>query len=174
LYPECHLRRWLNKTTYFCSQFNPRIDLQCTIQWFTSICYIIFQDYDFTLVGVDPGDITLLHTRLNIRALRLQRIPEHDLHRVKFIQIAQHPRGKPKRFSMGRVCELQEKYILYDADTAAGSSGSPVFYVRNEDCCVLALHKSGGAVTLSCKQPVNKGVYINIILDHFIGGKQLM
>jgi V8-like Glu-specific endopeptidase len=75
---------------------------------------------------------------------------------------------------MGRVCELQEKYILYDADTAAGSSGSPVFYVRNEDCCVLALHKSGGVLTLSCKQPVNKGVYINIILDHLIGGKQSM
>ena len=88
--------------------------------------------------------------------------------------MAQHPRGKPKRFSMGRVCELQEKYILYDADTAAGSSGSPVFYVRDDDYCVLALHKSGGVLTSSCKQPVNKGVFINHILDHLGGGKLLM
>ena len=125
------------------------------------------------MVGLKPEDIDSLHTKLDIRPLRLQRISEHDVYNVKIVQIAQHPQGKPKRFSMGRVCDIQEKYILYDADTTAGSSGSPVFYVRDEDCCVLAVHKSGGVVTSSCKQPVNKGVFINIILDYLSGGKLL-
>jgi hypothetical protein len=126
------------------------------------------------LIGLNPEDIDSLYTRLDIRPLSLQRIPEPDLYQVKIVQIAQHPQGKSKRFSMGTVCEIQEKYILYDADTTAGSSGSPVFYVRNENCCVLALHKSGGVVTSSCKQPVNKGVFINIILDYLSGGKLLL
>ncbi|CAB4015370.1 Hypothetical predicted protein [Paramuricea clavata] len=140
------------------------------INLYPDIFFRTSRDYDFTLVGLKPDDIDSLHTKLDIRPLRLQRISEHDVYNVKIVQIAQHPQGKPKRFSMGRVCEIQEKYILYDADTTAGSSGSPVFYVRDEDCCVLALHKSGGVVTSSCKQPVNKGVFINIILDYLSGG----
>lgn len=128
------------------------------------------QEYDFTFVGLKAEDIEALHSTLDIHPLQLQSVPENDLYNVKNVQIAQHPQGKPKRFSMGRVCEIKEKFILYDADTTAGSSGSPVFYVSNEDFGILALHKSGGVVTSSCKQPVNKGVLINIILDHLNGG----
>ena len=135
---------------------------------------IFLQEYDFTLVGIKPEDINALHTKLVINPLQLQRVPENDLYKVKNVQIAQHPQGKPKRFSMGRLCEIKEKYILYDADTTAGSSGSPVFYVSNEQLCILALHKSGGALTATCKQLVNKGVLINIILDHLNGGNFLL
>ena len=132
-----------------------------------------FKDYDYTLIGLKGEEINTLHTRLNIHPLQLQHIPTSDLSNINIVQIAQHPQGKPKRFSIGKICELQQKYILYDADTNAGSSGSPVLYVRNDDCCVLALHKSGGVVTSSCKELVNKGVFINIILDHLCGGKFL-
>lgn len=123
------------------------------------------------MVGLKSVDIDYLHTRLGILPLRLQRIQEQELPSVKLVHIAQHPHGKPKRFSMGRVCEFQEEYIVYDADTAAGSSGSPVFCVRHEDCCILALHKSGNVKMSSSKQRGNKGIFINIILDHLANRK---
>lgn len=124
------------------------------------------------MIGLKLEDVYSLHTRLpGIRPLQLQRIPECDVHQIKNVQIAQHPRGRSKRFSVGRICEVQDKFVLYDADTTAGSSGSPVFHVSHEDCYVLALHKSGGVMTSEGGKVVNKGVFINIILDHLSGGE---
>ena len=126
------------------------------------------------MVGVRSEDVDSLRTRFGVRPLELQRNRLHDLVNVKIVQIAQHPRGEPRRFSVGGVCELQSRYILYDADTSAGSSGSPVFYACNENYRVLAVHKSGGVEASSCKEPVNKGVLINVILDHLTGGTLLL
>ncbi|XP_028391276.1 uncharacterized protein LOC114516097 [Dendronephthya gigantea] len=140
-----------------------------------NLCPDIFfrtsENYDYALVGLESEGIYSLYTRLpGICPLQLHRIPERDVHQIKNVQIAQHPHGRSKRFSVGRVCEVQDKFILYDADTTAGSSGSPVFFVSDEDCYVLALHKSGGVMTSERREAVNKGMFINIILDHLSGG----
>jgi hypothetical protein len=44
-------------------------------------------------------------------------------------------------------------------------------YACNEDCYIIAMHKSGGVVTSSSKESVNKGVFINHIFDRLYGGK---
>lgn len=118
------------------------------------------------MIGIKKDDVDDLETHLNIHPLDLKPVMTADLYKVNIIQIAQHPGGRQKRFSVGRVCEIQKTWILYDADTDAGSSGSPVFFVRNEDYKLLALHKSGGATATLCKELVNKGIFINIILNH--------
>ena len=123
------------------------------------------------MVGVKKEDIDYLKTNLKIYPLNLKPITPSDIEKVRIVQIAQHPGGKQTRFSPGLVCGIQEIFILYEADTAAGSSGSPVFFVRNEACHVLALHKSGGATTTRRKEPANVGIFINVILDHVNGSK---
>ena len=110
-------------------------------------------------------------TKLAIQPLQLKRISHRDVYNVKTVQIAQYAEGKSKWLSTGRVYEIQAKYILYNADTTTGCSGSPVFYACNEDCYIIAMHKSGGVVTSSSKESVNKGVFINHIFDRLYGGK---
>ena len=111
--------------------------------------------------------------KLGIEPLQLERVAQCDVYNVKTVQIAQYPGGKyPKWLSMARVCEIQAKYIVYSADTATGCSGSPVFFSCSEDCYVIALHKSDDGVgSPTQKEPVNKGVFINHILDNIYGRK---
>ena len=120
------------------------------------------EEYSFTLVGTKEDDIESLSTKLAIRPLQLQRIAQRDVYKVKTVAIAQYPDGKSKWLSLARIYEIQTKYILYDANASAGCFGSPVFYACNEDCYVIALH-------VSANTPMNKGVFINHILDHVYG-----
>ena len=109
--------------------------------------------------------------KLSIGPLQLQRITQRDVYSVKTVQIAQYPEGKSKWLSVARVCEIQAKHILYSADTTTGCRGSPVFFSCNEDCFVIAVHKSDGVRSSTHKEPVNKGVFINHILDYIYGRK---
>ena len=85
------------------------------------------------------------------------------------MQIAQYPDGDSKWLSLARVCEIKAKYIVYNADTAACCSGSPVFYACNDDCYVIALHKSNGKEG----KEANRGLFINHVLDLLYGGKSV-
>jgi len=62
----------------------------------------------------------------------------------EFVTILQHPDGRPMQIAVreNKVtrAEENEPYIWYEADTAHGSSGAPVF---NDQFQVVALHASG-------------------------------
>jgi endonuclease G, mitochondrial len=59
------------------------------------------------------------------------------------VNIIQHPNGEPKQLALreNKVTGLPEnRFLHYRTDTAAGSSGSPVF---NDQWDLIALHHSG-------------------------------
>jgi endonuclease G, mitochondrial len=60
----------------------------------------------------------------------------------EFVNIVQHPNGEPKQIAVreNQVIDLLEKFLHYQADTAQGSSGAPVF---NDQWEIVALHHSG-------------------------------
>ena len=60
----------------------------------------------------------------------------------EFVNIVQHPNGEPKQIAVreNQVVDLLERFLHYQADTAQGSSGAPVF---NDQWEVVALHHSG-------------------------------
>ena len=75
----------------------------------------------------------------------LRLIPESGkAKRDEFVTILQHPEGEPLQVAVreNKVtrAEDSEPYIWYEADTAHGSSGAPVF---NDQFQVVALHASG-------------------------------
>lgn len=60
----------------------------------------------------------------------------------EWVNIIQHPNGEPKQLAIrdNQVLDELELFLHYQADTAPGSSGSPVF---NDQWEVVALHHSG-------------------------------
>lgn len=60
----------------------------------------------------------------------------------EWVNIIQHPNGEPKQLAIrdNQVLDELELFLHYKADTAPGSSGSPVF---NDQWEVVALHHSG-------------------------------
>ncbi len=60
----------------------------------------------------------------------------------ELLNIVQHPNGEPKQVALreNRLVDLVENFLHYEADTAQGSSGSPVF---NDQWEVVGLHHSG-------------------------------
>jgi endonuclease G len=60
----------------------------------------------------------------------------------EFVNIVQHPNGEPKQIAVreNQVVDVLEDFLHYEADTAQGSSGSPVF---NDQWEIVALHHSG-------------------------------
>ena len=123
------------------------------------------------MIGVKEDDINYLGENLKIHPINLTQVALADLKKISIIQIAQHPKGKEKRFSVGCVRVIQGISIFYEADTDAGSSGSPVFFAHKEMYRIIAFHKSGGAPISSSEHKSNRGILINVILDHVNGGK---
>jgi len=60
----------------------------------------------------------------------------------EYVNIIQHPNGEPKQLALreNQLQDVLEHWLHYHTDTAAGSSGSPVF---NDQWEVVALHHSG-------------------------------
>ncbi len=61
---------------------------------------------------------------------------------AQWLNIIQHPNGEPKQLALreNQLLDVLDDFLHYEADTAPGSSGSPVFNDRWE---VVALHHSG-------------------------------
>jgi endonuclease G, mitochondrial len=62
----------------------------------------------------------------------------------EYVNLIQHPLGGLKQLALreNRLIDLLENFLHYDADTAAGSSGAPVF---NDQWEVVGLHHSAAA-----------------------------
>ncbi|MFD3539881.1 endonuclease [Streptomyces sp. NPDC058662] len=60
----------------------------------------------------------------------------------ELVNIIQHPNGEPKQLALreNRIVDLLDDFVHYAADTARGSSGSPVC---NDQWEVVALHHAG-------------------------------
>jgi endonuclease G len=98
---------------------------------------------DFTVVAVDEephggGDGAALsgfgYLRLNPQ---LGKINEGE-----FISIIQHPSGLPKQVALreNKLLKIEADFLVYQSDTAQGSSGSPLF---NDTWQVVGLHSAG-------------------------------
>ncbi len=84
------------------------------------------------------------------------------------VYIIQHPEGKKKHFSQDTVKCVNKPFIEYYADTLKGSSGSPVFVLKESTFLLVALHSK--SVTYS-QRKWNKGVLVSEILVHLHTGK---
>lgn len=104
--------------------------------------YVSNDDLDYAVVAIAPQSAfgTPIADRHHIRL-----IPETGkIKQDEFVTILQHPEGEPMQVALRenkviRVAE-GESFIWYSADTAHGSSGSPVF---NDSLQLVALHANG-------------------------------
>ena len=95
---------------------------------------------DFTFVGVAAAD-TRQRPLSDLGCLSLNAAEGKVINR-EFVTLVQYPSGGPKMFALreNRVVDVLYDYLHYEADTAPGSSGSPVM---NDQFEVVALHHSG-------------------------------
>ena len=103
--------------------------------------FLTSADLDFTLVAVEPKSIdgtakleTFGYLRMNPQVGKINKGEQ--------VSIIQHPSGQPKQVAIreNKLLSIEERVLWYQADTAPGSSGSPVF---NDSWQVIGLHHSG-------------------------------
>ena len=118
------------------------------------------KELDYVLIEVDEGQMQSLGMKpILADSSNLPIVKENDN-----VYIIQHPEGKEKHFSTDKIKCVKKPYIEYYADTMEGSSGSPVFVVRESKLSPVALHNKG----VKCSPSnYNKGVLLSDILDHF-------
>ena len=76
----------------------------------------------------------------------------------KDIYIVQFPEGKKLSYSNGKIKDVNNFEIIYDASTKSGSSGSPILIKNTTE--VIGIHKQG-----SNKKKENYGTLINSIIQ---------
>ena len=108
-----------------------------------SICKIIYQNK--------------FGTGFFIKYFLLPNINEID-YINKDIYIVQFPGGNKLSYSEGKIKDLQDYEIIYDASTKPGSSDSPILLKNSTE--VIGIHKQG-----SQKRKENYGTLINSILE---------
>lgn len=111
------------------------------------------------VVGFDPQRLFLTDKELDFTLVALAAVdrrntPTDDLDYItlnpaegkalngEFVNIIQHPNGGMKMLALreNRIVDVLPNFLHYVADTAPGSSGSPVF---NDQFELIALHHSG-------------------------------
>lgn len=106
-----------------------------------NVCFVASEPLDFALIAVEPVS-TEKKTRLSeFGWLRLNpalgKIDEEQ-----FVTIIQHPSGQPKQLAIreNKLTRIEDDYLIYECDTAPGSSGAPVF---NDMWQVVGMHATG-------------------------------
>jgi endonuclease G, mitochondrial len=107
---------------------------------------------------LDPGTFFITNTRLDYTIVAVKEKPgsspvsdfgwnplmeeQGKVILGEYVNIIQHPEGEPKQIALreNRLVDLLDDFLHYQTDTAAGSSGSPVF---NDQWEVVGLHHSG-------------------------------
>lgn len=96
---------------------------------------------DYALVAINPSPVFGSGKLSDYGFLRMSS-KVGKINPGEFATIIQHPSGQPKQIALreNEVLEIGETQLLYQSDTARGSSGSPVF---NDSWQVVGLHTSG-------------------------------
>ena len=107
------------------------------------LLFINDEALDFALCAVAERSVDGAHAIAGIGHLRLIEA-SGKVRKNDFVTVVQHPDGQPMQIALreNEVIDTREgePVIWYRADTAHGSSGSPVF---NDTLQVAALHRSG-------------------------------
>lgn len=104
--------------------------------------FVSDKDLDFAVVAVAPRS----SSDADIVARGYLRLIAESGKATKgdFVSIIQHPDGAPMQIALRENevirAETEEAFLWYQADTAHGSSGAPVF---NDSFQIVALHSSG-------------------------------
>lgn len=103
--------------------------------------YLENEGLDYALAAVDAAPTSGAGRLSDYRWLRLNPATNKILDGEP-VTIIQHPDGQPKQIALreNRLLGRTDAFLTYEADTAPGSSGAPVF---NNDWQVVALHHSG-------------------------------
>ena len=118
---------------------------------------------DYVLIGIDENLMASIGVKpILAHSSELPIVTSDDT-----VCIIQHPGGKMKHFSQGAVKRVNKPCIEYYADTLGGSSGAPVFVVKESKLLLVGLHSKG----LSHQSNWNKGVLLSEILHHLHTGK---
>jgi len=98
-------------------------------------------ELDYALVAIDPNPIFGTGELASYGFLQMSN-KVGKINRGESATIIQHPSGQPKQIALREndVLNIEDNQLLYQSDTAPGSSGSPVF---NDSWQVVALHTSG-------------------------------
>ncbi|MBX2876488.1 MAG: DNA/RNA non-specific endonuclease [Saprospiraceae bacterium] len=96
---------------------------------------------DYALVAINPSPVFGSGQLSDYGFLQMSN-KIGKINRGEFATIIQHPSGQPKQIALreNEVLNIEDNQLLYQSDTAPGSSGSPVF---NDSWQVVALHTSG-------------------------------
>lgn len=96
---------------------------------------------DYALVAINPSPVFGSGQLADYGFLQMSN-KIGKINRGEFATIIQHPSGQPKQIALreNEVINIEDNQLLYQSDTAPGSSGSPVF---NDSWQVVALHTSG-------------------------------
>lgn len=105
--------------------------------------YVADQKLDYAVVAVKTASFTGRESITDFGYLRMH--PDKGKVREReFVTIIQHPDGQPLQIALreNQVTRLDSEstFVQYEADTAHGSSGAPVF---NDSLQIVALHSSG-------------------------------
>ncbi|MFD3327287.1 endonuclease [Streptomyces sp. NPDC058701] len=102
--------------------------------------FVTHRDLDFTVVAVSErsrdGQPLASFGRLPLKEAQGKAVIG------ELVNIIQHPNGEPKQLALrdNQIVDVLDDFVHYAADTARGSSGSPVF---NDQWEVVALHHAG-------------------------------
>jgi endonuclease G len=103
--------------------------------------YFADASLDFAVVAVDRNAEGGGGALSEFRYLRLNpRL--HKINEGEFISIIQHPGGLPKQVALreNKLLSIEPNFLVYNSDTAQGSSGSPLF---NDTWQIVGLHSAG-------------------------------
>ena len=109
------------------------------------------KEMDFSIIEIKTDD------KIKEKYFLLPNINNID-YINKDIYIVQFPEGKNLSYSVGKIKDIVDFEIIYDASTKTGSSGSPILLKNTTE--VIGIHKQG-----SSKRKENYGTLISYIMQ---------
>ena len=142
-----HVLKDQNDARLALAEFNYELDLQGNPKPVTRFLlepgkyFFNNLELDFALVYISERPIYGNGNIDDFGFLRMYRV-EGKINKGEAVSIIQHPSGQPKQIAIREndLLSIESDVILYQSDTAQGSSGSPVF---NDSWQLVGLHHSG-------------------------------
>ena len=123
-------------------ELNKIIDIQynCEEKWIKikldlNERYIIYnKEMDVTIIEIKKDEI-------KDKYFLLPNINNNIEYINKDIYIVQYPQGNKLSYSEGKIININNNELIYDASTKSGSSGSPILLKNTTE--VIGIHKQG-------------------------------